>query len=80
MKVNNVQGSTSPVEVNLKGGQYDYTTTTSSEQSYEVPIDVPNVVDFTYDKIEGEVKSEKIKTKSDTRDLAKKLKKLKKKG
>ena len=80
VKVNNVQGSSSPVEVNLKGGQYDYTTTTSAEQSYEVPIDVPNVVDFTYDKIEGEVKSEKIKTKSDTKDLAKKLKKLKKKG
>lgn len=79
IKVNNVQGSNSPVEVNLKGGSYDYTSTSSTESSYEVPIEVPNVVDFTYDKVEGEIKSDKIKSKAKD-NLAKKLKKLKKKG
>ena len=79
IKVNNMKGSSTPVEVNLKGGGYDYSSTSSTETSYEVPIDVPNVVDFSYDKVEGEIKSDKIKSKADS-NLAKKLKKLKKKG
>ena len=44
----------------------------------EIPIEVPNTVDFKHDIIEGDVKAYKLKTDVNTSDLAKKLKKLKK--
>ena len=44
----------------------------------EIPIEVPNTVDFKHDIIEGDVKADKLKTDVNTSDLAKKLKKLKK--
>ena len=44
----------------------------------EVPMEIPTKVDFSHDNIKGDVKSEKIKTKVSSSDLAKKLKELKK--
>ena len=51
---------------------------TDNNSIEEVTIDVPNVVDFSHDKIKGDIKSDKIASKVDPSDLAKKLKKLKK--
>ena len=78
IKVNTVSSSSpTPVEVTVKGGGLGVSEDMDSVTK-EVTIDIPNVVDFTYDKVEGAISSDVVKDSTDTKKLAKKLKKLKK--
>ena len=78
----NFGSSTNPVEVNIKEadkkrsyGTFDTQSTTVTE----VPIEDINIVNFDNDKVKAaNTKGDKLSTNQDPKELAKKLKKLKK--